>query len=105
MDAFDLKKAYWAQQNANPLPAGFRRVAYIESTGTQWIDTGILLSSNSRVALSICNLTTTAGDHMLFGAKGANGPGFWVETYGANTSWYAAIHHSTATIHYDYTPA
>lgn len=42
---FNMKKEYWREHYADALPAGYRRVEYIESTGEQWIDTGVVASN------------------------------------------------------------
>lgn len=41
-----IKMMYYEQQHNSRLPAGYREVAYLESTGTQWIDTGVAGSSD-----------------------------------------------------------
>ena len=50
------------------LPVGYKRLAYLESTGTQWIDTGIKLSNECEVKceLNLSDLDTTA---YFYGAK------------------------------------
>ena len=48
MRVFDFKKQYWAARQ-DALPAGYRRVAYLESTGEQWIDTGYVLARDDSV--------------------------------------------------------
>lgn len=39
--ATNLMAEYWRQNFSSRLPAGYREVEYIESTGAQWIDTGV----------------------------------------------------------------
>lgn len=43
-------------QNKDELPNGYIRLDYIESTGTQWIDTGLFCSYNGKVDVS-CEFT------------------------------------------------
>lgn len=38
-------------QGGGVLPTGYTQLEYIESTGTQWIDTGFKLNNNSRVVI------------------------------------------------------
>ena len=43
------------------LPSGYTRLTYIESTGTQYIDTGFKPNNNTRVVLSAYNASTSSG--------------------------------------------
>ena len=47
------------------IPKEYRRLEYIQSTGTQYIDTGVPLTSNSRVVMD-CELTTVSGTQCFF---------------------------------------
>ena len=42
------------------LPTGYTRLEYLESTGTQWIDTGVKLNQNSRVKIKYQYLSTSS---------------------------------------------
>lgn len=42
------------------IPKEYKRLEYIQSTGTQYIDTGTPLTSNSRIVMD-CELTTVSG--------------------------------------------
>lgn len=53
------------------LPEGYRQLTYIESTGTQYIDTGFKPNQNTRAILSAYNLSESSG--WLFGAWDSNG--------------------------------
>ena len=48
------------------LPTGYKQLAYIESTGTQYVDTGFTPNNNTRVVLDAYNLSTGSG--WTFGA-------------------------------------
>ena len=54
-------------QPVSPLPEGYTQLAYIESTGTQYVDTGFQPDNNTRVVLDIMALT--AGTYTVFGAR------------------------------------
>ena len=57
-------------QQHGGLPAGYQEVEYIESTGTQWIDTGIKLSNNSNVEINAkLTATTKRKSYYLFGSS------------------------------------
>lgn len=51
------------------LPSGYTRLEYIESTGTQYIDTGFKPNNNTRVTMDAEYLTTTGTNPVLFGAR------------------------------------
>ena len=60
-------KVVWHFQG---FPSGWRPVEYLESTGTQWIDTGIKLSSESEVKCDYELITETPDTNQyLFGAQ------------------------------------
>lgn len=48
--AFELKKIYY-EQNSGGLPAGYRRVEYLQSTGAQYIDTGRTLAARATAVI------------------------------------------------------
>ena len=52
------------------LPQGFTRVEWIESTGTQYIDTGFKPNQNTRVVMRI-QMTSNANSQYLFGCRTA----------------------------------
>lgn len=51
----------------SPLPAGYTQLEYIESTGTQWIDTGFKPNQNTKVVTSI-NISSS-GTAGVFGCR------------------------------------
>lgn len=53
------------------LPAGYRQVDYIESTGTQYVDTEFKPNSNTRVVMDAQATNTTTG--MFFGGRESGG--------------------------------
>lgn len=63
-----VKKAYIGCQSFEPreLPSGYTQVEYIETTGTQYINTGFTPNQNSRVILTL-QLTQTSNN--FFGAR------------------------------------
>lgn len=54
------------------LPSGYQEVEYIESTGTQYIDTGVPLSSNIKIESTFAVTDTTASRNYVFGAYGGD---------------------------------
>lgn len=53
------------------LPAGYTKLQYIQSSGTQWINTGFKPNQNTRAALTVDAKPSTAAA-WLFGARNGN---------------------------------
>lgn len=52
------------------LPSGYTQVEYIESSGTQYIDTGFKPNSNTRVVMDFQFISAPSSDHaVIFGAR------------------------------------
>lgn len=71
------------------LPSGYKRMEYIKSSGTQYIDSGILPTQNTRIDLKV--LTSQTGNHTIAGADVSwTGNGFSVGVgfahYGTETA-------------------
>jgi len=52
----------------NSLPSGYTQLEYIESTGGQYIDTGVYLTANSQIDF-IAKVPDTSDNHAFFGAS------------------------------------
>ena len=48
------------------LPSGYTKLAYIHSSGTQYVDTGIQPTQNTRIDLKVS--TTQTGSHTMAGS-------------------------------------
>lgn len=66
-------------QNNVSLPIEYQQVEYIESTGTQYINTRFIPNSNTSIEMKVANLATTTA--CLYCARGASG--FQDNTYTA----------------------
>lgn len=53
-----------------------KQVEYIQSSGTQWMDTGVIMTSNIDVEMSFSMVAQGAGEDMLIGCWDANTNGF-----------------------------
>ena len=91
-----LKKFLYrnSESEYEELPDGYTRVEYIESTGTQYIDTGLVSTSNTRILTKLSWNNVTA--RQLIGADGGAYFGvvnnYWqIGDTGTNTSSIAAI--------------
>lgn len=52
---------------AGALPEGFVRLSYVQATGTQYVNTGLILSENAAVE-AVADVVNVSGDYALFGA-------------------------------------
>ena len=51
------------------LPSGYKRLEYIQSSGTQYVDTGIVATANTAIHFNFSDLVLPkAGDHALLGS-------------------------------------
>ena len=67
------------------LPSGYKRLEYIQSTGTQYIDTGFKPNQNTRV---LCEFLTKSSNTSLFGSQEAWGSKSY--SFGSNTASFGA---------------
>lgn len=56
------------------LPKGFKRLEYIQSSGTQYIDTGVSAPEGFRIICDVVLTSISNSLNMLFGAHDTNGP-------------------------------
>lgn len=85
----NLLAQYYAQQEA--LPSEYRRVEYLESTGTQYIDTGFIPQDSYVFGFDIKYLTKsligTSNFGCVFGGrKSSGGKEFQLSTYSINVN-------------------
>lgn len=72
-------------QKPNPecvVPAGYTQLEYIESTGTQYINTGIKATSSIGVEIDYSDYVVNGNENVLFGASN----GSWAAQLGMNNS-------------------
>lgn len=65
-----LRRRMMMAQGGVSLPAGYTKIEYLESDGTQFIDTGFKPKYTTRVVLDMSNLTEA--DKWIFGAKSSS---------------------------------
>ena len=72
------------------LPYEYQEVEYIESTGTQYIDTGVVPSNKTQVDIEFEISSTSEADAALFGARDGVGSSssfvIWANNHGGNTN-------------------
>ena len=81
-----LQKVSQAAQAIVPPPYD-AKIEYLQSSGTQYIDTNIVVASSNEIIVDAQYLSKS-GDNFLVGAPGFSGEGsIWMEIY-SNTSYY-----------------
>ena len=77
--AGNTQMMHWNQRRSR-LPEGYREVDYLESTGEQWIDTGIVPTNATGVLITFEVPPDTITDNVLLGARGAphTNSRFWI---------------------------
>ena len=76
-------KVSTATRNANGIPTNYTEVEYIESTGTQWIDTGVIPTKNIGASMRfyITGQGPSGGDSCML-MSGGDAPGYrWGYSY------------------------
>lgn len=87
-----------------PLPEGYTQLTYIQSTGTQYIDTGYVPNQNTRIILDAHVVPTTSIDP-VFGSRTAtnkNAFGLWLTAPDAVNPQYGNVSYGTQTINMDF---
>lgn len=66
-----IQKGYLVRENFSrrALPSGYTQIEYIESNGTQYIDTGFVPDNNTRVVMDAQLTTTSDSAAVWFGAR------------------------------------
>lgn len=80
---YDKENAIFYQNSGNgnflkgpelvTLPSEYKQLEYIESTGTQYIDTGFKPNQDTRVVMDVSDASASSGTAALFGGRTANG--------------------------------
>ena len=64
-------------KNVNGIPENYTEVEYIESTGTQWIDTGVIPTKDIGARMSFLVTSTISGDACMLMSGGDNASYRW----------------------------
>ena len=85
-----LRRRIMLAQGGVSLPAGYTKIEYLESDGSQFIDTGYSPNNNTRVVME-ASLLSLDGDQYFYGAKDSGSTQSFVGAYsdGAVTFGYA----------------
>ena len=90
---------------SNILPPEYTQLEYLQSSGTQYINTGYVAQENDviEVDYELYNLSAI-GDKFIIGAQpiqSLENAGFWVETYDSHNAWYVR-YGSPVSVHTDF---
>lgn len=78
------------------LPVGFTELEYLESSGTQYIDTGIYLSNRHNVALTMQQVQSSASSGAVFGSQDAgNATDYAWSIYGSSVTYFGWFFYKT----------
>lgn len=77
------------------LPSGYTELAYIQSSGTQYINTGLKPNQNTRIVMHVNPISITANAWAFGGrnADGTNGKGVFF-SYSSESLWNAVYYES-----------
>ena len=78
------------------LPAGYQKLQYIQSTGTQYINTGFTPNQDARIQLDCERTAANATDH-FFGVRTGNSASSAFAFYIYNSGWRWAYNNATAS--------
>lgn len=85
------KKIFNSMRWTTILPQGYQKAQYIQSSGSQYIDIGYVLTENDSIEMDYELLDLNdGGDKFLLGVSSNTSEigSIWVETYGAENKWY-----------------
>lgn len=83
-----LRRRMMMAQGGVSLPAGYTKLEYLESDGTQYIDTGFKPNQDTRVVMDVQLLTSDPTAYQgVFGARSANTTQLWVLYHYINLQW------------------
>ncbi len=86
--------------HAATLPAGYTELEYLQSTGTQWIDTGYILQSNDVTYEWTAEDLSTSNNTSLFGSEQTENPKYSGILYGNKTSRKLYVGNSSYVVTY-----
>ena len=81
-------KIYRGNSNFKPDADGVTRLNYIESTGTQYIDTGCAPSNNTKIIINLTPLASGMAENAVFGSTWAAN-GFFLMFYQNKLRWHS----------------
>ena len=79
------------------LPSGYKRLQYIQSTGTQYVKTGFVPNQDTRIVYDCYRETASAADH-FFGVRTGNTTTNAFNFYIYNSGWRSGYNSTTTSV-------
>ena len=81
---------FYTTPTVTPLPDGYTQLEYIQSSGTQYIDTGYKPNSSTKLTATLQFVSSSSGNKFCFGARTSNSVGRFSLGYsfGSSGSWF-----------------
>ena len=81
---------FYTTPTAVTLPAGYTQIEYLQSSGTQHIDTGFKPNNNSKIVTTLQFVSSSSGNKFCLGARTSNNVGRFSlgYTFGSGGGWF-----------------
>ena len=81
---------FYTTPTAVTLPAGYTQIEYLQSSGTQYIDTGFKPNNNSKIVTTLQFVSSSSGNKFCLGARTSNNVGRFSlgYTFGSGGGWF-----------------
>ena len=91
------KKGYIGVKNfkQRELPSSYTQIEYIQSTGTQYIDTGFKPNNNTRVVMDFQFSSAPTAHSTIFGARDSSSANFFMVLYNITNSFFRSYYNNT----------
>lgn len=91
---------FYTTPTAVTLPAGYTQIEYLQSSGTQHIDTGFKPNNNSKIVTTLQYVSSSSGNKFCLGARTSNNVGRFSLGYsfGSGGGWFFGHGASVTTV-------
>lgn len=91
---------FYTTPTAVTLPAGYTQIEYLQSSGTQHIDTGFKPNNNSKIVTTLQFVSSSSGNKFCLGARTSNNVGRFSLGYsfGSGGGWFFGHGASVTTV-------
>lgn len=91
---------FYTTPTAVTLPAGYTQIEYLQSSGTQHIDTGFKPNNNSKIVTTLQFVSSSSGNKFCLGARTSNNVGRFSlgYTFGSGGGWFFGHGASVTTV-------
>lgn len=85
------------------IPGGYSVLSYIESTGTQYIDTGFIPNQDTRVVMELTNIVVSGKHNYFFGARTSTTSNAYFFSYNSGGYYRSGYNTTNGTLDTSYT--